>query len=191
MFKINLFIAHLLLCFYANAKLPPEISGISLLTNKKITLSTKFNDKLNDKKALVVIFMSAKCPCSDSHISIIKRLSETYRDFKFAVIHSNINETKAEAKKYFKKAGFNFDVISDTKTQIADQLQAFKTPHAFVISPNSEILYQGGVTNSSMAASADTFYLENALKDIASGQKVKTPEGRTLGCVILREGEIK
>lgn len=173
--------------FYASASVPQNIIGENLLTAKPLSVPTKFNDK----KGLVLIFMSAKCPCSDSHIPVIKKLSAQYEDFKFAVIHSNLDESKDAVKKYFKTAALPFEVIKDYKTKIADEFQAYKTPHAFVISPAGEILYQGGVTNSSHAPSADEFFLANALADIAANKKVRVTEGRTLGCVILRENEIR
>jgi peroxiredoxin len=169
------------------AAIPAFINAENLLTEQKVNLATK----VDDKKGLVFIFMSAKCPCSDSHVPLIKKLASTYKDFKFVVVHSNSDETKAETQKYFKKANFNFEVLADSKTQVADLFGAYKTPHAFVLSPQGEIVYQGGVTNSSKATSADEFYLDNALTDISKSQKVRVAEGRTLGCVILRESEIK
>lgn len=187
MLKTSLFCLLFVLSIVTNASIPASINGESLVTSKPVTLSTKNKDK----KGTVLIFMSAKCPCSDSHVPLIKKMAEKYKDFKFTVIHSNLDETKTESQKYFKKAAFNFDVIQDVKTQIADQFQAYKTPHAFVLNPNGEVIYQGGVTNSSHAPAADEFFLENALNEINSGKAVSTPEGRTLGCVILRESEIK
>ncbi|MEQ1722574.1 MAG: redoxin domain-containing protein, partial [Pseudobdellovibrio sp.] len=185
--KIVLFCLIFVLNLSVHASLPSVISAENLLTHQKTTLSTK----LTDKKGLVLIFMSAKCPCSDSHVPLIKKLATTYKDFKFSVIHSNLDETRLASEQYFKKANFNFEVLEDSKTQIADLLGAYKTPHAFVFNPQGEILYQGGVTNSSNAANADEFFLDNALSDISKGQKVRTAEGRTLGCVILRQSEIK
>lgn len=187
MLKISLFFLIFVLCFAANAALPASINGESLVTSKPVSLTIQNKDK----KGTVIIFMSAKCPCSDSHLPLIKNMATRYKDFKFAVVHSNLDETKAESQKYFKKAGLMFDVIQDVKTQIADQFQAYKTPHAFILNPNGEIIYQGGVTNSSHASAADEFFLEKALSEINSGKTVSTPEGRTLGCVILRESEIK
>jgi peroxiredoxin len=187
MLNLSLFCLIFMLNAHVFAAIPAFIIAENLLTEQKVNLSTKGDGK----KGLVFIFMSAKCPCSDSHVPLIKKLAATYNDFKFVVVHSNLDETKAQAKTYFKKANFNFDVLADSKTQIADLLSAYKTPHAFVLNPKGEIVYQGGVTNSSKATLADEFYLDNALADISKGQKVKVAEGRTLGCVILRESEIK
>ncbi len=179
------FAALLTLSSYTSAAVPSQIQGHLLSSGNVISLETKFSEK----KALVLIFMSAKCPCSNSHVPEIKALASKYPDFRFAVIHSNPDESKEDAQKYFNESGLNVEIIQDEKTEIADSLKAFKTPHAFVIGPNGETLYQGGVTNSAHAPNADKHFLANALEDIQKGQKVQTPEGRTLGCVIMRENE--
>jgi peroxiredoxin len=165
--------------------LPKDVSGTNLLTGAKISVPTRFSDK----KGLVIIFMSAKCPCSDSHVSEMKKLSEQYSDFKFTVIHSNTDEPKDFSQKYFKQVQLPFEVIEDEKTKLADEFKAYKTPHAFLINPQGEIVYQGGVTNSSDAKKSDLHFLANALEDLSQGKPVRIANGRTLGCVIIRESE--
>ena len=134
--------------------------------------------------------MSAKCPCSDSHVSLIKKLITQYPEFEFYAVHSNLDEDAKSTLEYFKKQNLPLKVIQDSNTKIADAFQAYKTPHAFVVGANREILYQGGVTNSSHADRADRFYLRDALEDLHSSREVRTKEGRTLGCVIMRKHEL-
>lgn len=171
----------------AKAEVPSEIQGKDLVNGAPAHYATHFSDK----KALVVVFMSARCPCSNSHFSVLTKLAEKYKDVRFVAVHSNSDETVKESQSYFKLIGLPFPVLQDDSAKIADQLKAFKTPHSFVISPKGEVLYQGGVTNSAMADQSDRNYLDEALQDITKGQKVRTAEGRTLGCVISREGENK
>jgi hypothetical protein len=133
--------------------------------------------------------LSAKCPCSNSHVPELKKLAEKYSDFKFIAINSNMGEPLEFAQKYFSLVQLPFPVIRDRKTQAADDFKAYKTPHVFLVSPNGEILYQGGVTSSANAAVADKHFLEEAMEDVQLGKKVRVAENRTLGCVIKREGE--
>lgn len=145
--------------------------------------------KLDPKaKGYVVVFVSAKCPCSNSHIAELKELASQFKEFQFFGVHSNIDETKEMTESYFKKADLPFPLVHDHKAALADELKAYKTPHAFVLSPDGEILYQGGVTNSSNAPKATEHFLKAALEDLKDGRKVKIANGRTLGCVISREG---
>lgn len=165
--------------------LPASFDGESLLSGKKIQVP-----RIDEtRKGLVIIFLSTKCPCSNSHIDLVKKLSEQYKDFRFLIVHSNPDESKTEAVAYFKIFSSPIEVIRDEKTKIADTLRAYKTPHAFVLNAKGEMIYRGGVTNSAHAASADRQFLAEVLQDISEGKPARISEGRTLGCVISREGE--
>lgn len=173
-----------MILFSLSSMAAPEtkfIAGEDLLTGENVSINSE------RKKGLVAVFFSAKCPCSHSHNTELRELAETYKDFNFVAIHSNIDEGKELTKPYFEKAHFPFPVIEDKEGNIAEQLQAYKTPHAFVFSTTGETLYEGGVSNSKNCDKATRKYLREALADIQADQKVKTPEGRTLGCVISRK----
>ena len=137
-------------------------------------------------KGSVIVFMSAKCPCSNSHVEELKSLQKEYPDYGFVAVHSNTDESKEETEQYFKEAGLPFPVIQDTGAKIAGEFKALKTPHAFLVSPSGETLYKGGLSNSKDCRKADRKFLREALTDLAQGHPVKTPEGRTLGCAIAR-----
>lgn len=145
----------------------------------------------DSKRPLVVVFLSAKCPCSNSHISELRSLFIDFKDHaSFVGIHSNVDESPQLTKDYFKSASLPFPVIQDKKSQLADRFKALKTPHSFILSADGAILYQGGVSSSQHFDSADRKYLREALTDIQSGKSVRTPEGRTLGCAITRDEKI-
>ncbi|MFZ3230360.1 MAG: redoxin family protein [Pseudobdellovibrio sp.] len=163
-----------------------EIRAENILTGQ--IQSVSLIDTKNPKNfGTVVIFMSAKCPCSGSHTDIIKELAKKYSDFQFIGIHSNTDEANKITEEYFKKVQFPFAILQDQDAKIADIFKAFKTPHAFLINGKGEVIYQGGVTNSSNASSADKNFLADALADTVAGKPIQTPLGRTLGCVILRK----
>ena len=143
--------------------------------------------EIGEKKGLVVVFLSAKCPCSNSHVEELKKLKTDFPDFSFVGIHSNMDENEIDALKYFKEIKLSFPVIQDNKATYADQFTAFKTPHSFVLNKQGEILYQGGVSDSHSLESSNKLFLREALEDISKGAKVRSPEGRTLGCFIVRK----
>jgi peroxiredoxin len=157
-----------------------QIKGEDLFTTKEISIAAE------GKKGLVVIFLSSKCPCSDSHNQEMNSLSKDYPDFRFVAVHSNVDEDLTKSREYFKKADLKFPVIQDGKAEIADRFKALKTPHAFVVLPTGDVAYQGGASSSKKFETAERKYLREALDDLQNGRKVKTPEGRTLGCVISR-----
>ena len=155
------------------------ISGLDLLQNKP-------SEVRPGPKGTVAIFLSARCPCSNSHLGIVKKLAQDFPAFAFVVIHSNADEAISEARQYFRQAELDLPVLQDEHDKLADQFKALKTPHAYVLSPEGAVLYRGGVTNSANGPSASQQLLRAALEDVSAGRPVKTPESRTLGCVIAR-----
>jgi peroxiredoxin len=141
---------------------------------------------LNGKLGTVVIFVSAVCPCSNSHVAELSALQKEYSDFSFVGVHSNSDESAETSAAYFKKLDLGFPIVQDTDQKIADAFKALKTPHAFVLNTKGEIIYKGGVSNSADFTRADEKFLRNALNDVQLGKAVGKPEGRTLGCLIAR-----
>ncbi len=163
-----------------------QLEGFDVVSGHPVL--EKFGQK-SESKFTVLVFLSAKCPCSNSHISQLRELAKKYPQFKFFGAHSNGDEAPTDARQYFTGANLSFPVLSDPRAKLADQFKAFKTPHAFILNAAGETVYQGGVTNSSNASSATQFFLSDALTDIANNREVRIKEGRTLGCVITRAGE--
>lgn len=179
--KISVFALFFLVasvCFSAPIALP--LQAPDLFSKKEVTV------KAQGKKAVVVAFLSAVCPCSDSHMQELSSLAKEYGDFEFIAVHSNVDEEEGPTKTYFTENKLPFPIVQDTGAKLADQFKALKTPHVFVVAPGGDILYQGGVSSSKDFARADRKYLREALSDLHAGKAVKTPEGRTLGCVISR-----
>ncbi len=179
--KITALIIAMAFAASARAATFEPIKGQDLLTGQMKQLAPNA-----EKKYLVVTFLSAKCPCSNSHIEILKKLAHEHPQFDFVAVHSNTDEPVSLAKEYFSHAGLGFTVLQDEKAQLADRFRALKTPHTFVLDESGRVLYRGGVTSSNYGPGADRQYLLDAIKDIEAGQPVKMVEGRTLGCVIAR-----
>lgn len=164
-----------------------ELTAVNLLDSQP----AKIDLHRAGSKGTVIVFLSANCPCSDSHMVELLRLKDKYPEFQFVGIHSNANESLELAKKYFSEKKVSFPVLQDEKAAIADQYKAYKTPHVFVLSAGGEKLYQGGVSDSSNLSKAKNFYLADALEAIKQSKPMAVTESRTLGCVIMRETELK
>lgn len=168
---------------HASPFIPDPLTGIDLKTGLTLNIPTKFTDK----KALVFVFMSAKCPCSHSHIHEIADLKNRHKEFQFYIVHSNVNEDLEITKRYFSSLDLSIPVIQDTEAKMADLFSAYKTPHAFILNQKGEIIYKGGVTNSNTAQKADRHYLDEVLLDLENKNSITTPETKALGCFISRE----
>jgi hypothetical protein len=158
----------------------PKVAGKDILKERAVELNAEGH------KGLVVVFLSARCPCSNSHVVALKELAAAHPDFSFVGVHANSDEPKTETVEYFKKAALPFPVLQDTGGKLAARLRALKTPHAFLIAPSGEILYRGGVSDSRDYAKAKQKFLSAALAEVHDGKPVANPAGRTLGCVIAR-----
>ena len=176
----------LYLCFFLWASQAMASVDLTSISGKQVITGEESTISVGQKKGLVVVFLSAVCPCSNSHVVELGRLQREFKAFEFVGVHSNVDEPREKTLEYFKKVDLPFPVVQDQKAQIANSFKAYKTPHAFIISKTGEKLFQGGVSSSSDFSSADKNYLREALEDIDQGKKVRTPMVRTLGCAISR-----
>ena len=160
--------------------LPATLEALSLND------STKLSINLKDGKTKVFIFLSAKCPCSGSHEPLVAELSKQFSEFSFWGIHSNFDEASEFAKDHFAASRLPFPIIQDKNARIADEFNALKTPHAFIVDGQGEIIFSGGVTNSSLVSRSTKPFLKTALASTRDGKPPDPREARALGCVIAR-----
>jgi hypothetical protein len=156
-------------------------TGKDLLTGREVRFPSQEN------RTPVIVFLSAKCPCSQSHEPELKRLHARFAGsgFEFIGVHSNQDETLADSKKHFKAAALPFPVIEDRGAKLADEFRALKTPHVFVLK-GSEVVFQGGVDDSADGARAKKRFLEDALSSLQLGKPLEVSRARALGCAIQR-----
>ncbi len=166
----------------AHIQAPSAIHGQDIMTNHTVHVELSSSTL----KGTVIVFLSATCPVTESHLAEIKRLTEEFSQYRFIGLHSNTDESVEEVRDYFKKASLAITLIRDKDQQAADEFKALKTPHAFLVDSTGKVLYQGGISNSEEMGRARIFYLRDALLDHSQGKAIKVPYGRTLGCVIKR-----
>jgi hypothetical protein len=184
LFITFLFVAQLGLAGgFGEAKFPYSISGIDLTTNKSYSI-----DLSQTKVATVIVFLSAKCPCSNSHIPSLKILAKEFsmHDIAFVGIHSNLNENIIDSFEYFRGLNLNFPVLQDINNKLANAFEAYKTPHVFIVSPKLDMLFQGGIDDSRIIENAKHHFLYDALVAIRDGKLPKERNVRVLGCEIRR-----
>lgn len=165
----------------ASACVPGLLKGTNLRSGEPIQV-----DPSKAKRATVVVFLSARCPCSRAHEIALGELSKGFPDFDFVAVHSNSNEPLGEAQIHFEKAPFAFPVIRDEDAALANAFGALKTPHAFIVGRAQECLFNGGVDDSRDSTRASQHYLRDALALLQQGREPTMKVVRTLGCVIQR-----
>lgn len=158
-----------------------SIVGLSVVSSKEVSISVE-----KTKQPIVAIFISKDCPCSKGNLSYINSLSKNYPEFKFIGIHAKKDSTIEEVQNYLKDKNISFEVIADNFMTNTTNFKALKTPHAFILNTKGEIIYNGGISNSTFPEDAKVFYLKNALEDLKNNRPITLKETKAMGCFIVR-----
>src|SRR5438445_9773392 len=102
-----IFVSFLFIHSLALAAIPlTHLEGLDVVNGNSIKINVA-----ESNKGTVLVFLSAKCPCSASHEELLNKLASDFKDFTFVAIHSNADENAADTKAHFEKAHLNFPVV--------------------------------------------------------------------------------
>ncbi|WP_309719183.1 redoxin domain-containing protein [Armatimonas sp.] len=148
---------------------------------------TLYSDK--KQKATVLLFLSARCPCSGGYDVRNQALADAYQSkgVRFVAINSSADETDAEIAAHAKAHGFTFPVLRDADHKIADTLNAQVTPEAFVMDAQGILRYHGRIDDSRDEKTILSHDLRNALDFLVAGQNPKVKSTTPFGCSIARQ----
>lgn len=140
------------------------------------------------RPATLVLFLSARCPCSRGYGERLRRIAEEYapQGLRTVAVFSGADESDAEITEHVREAGYPFPVFRDPGNQFADRCAAKITPEAFLLDAKRVVRYHGRVDDSRVAAEVRTHDLQNALDALLAGHLPLKPEVRSFGCAISR-----
>jgi peroxiredoxin len=149
---------------------------------------------LNDKKAVVVVFVSFDCPVSTSYSQPLADLAKNYgpRDVTFVGITSNDDETAAQVAEHGKEYKIPFPVLKDEGHAAADAFKATMTPEAFVLDEFLILRYRGRIDNGYAARlkrnqQVTRHDLKQALDEVLAHKPVTDPATLPIGCPLSRD----
>jgi len=150
--------------------------------------SRSLSSLMQGGKAMVVMFISTRCPYSNAYVGRMKTLAQKYapKGVSFVGIDSDQNEPKAEVASYSKSKGFPFPVLEDKGAKAADAYAAHVTPETYVISSDGTLVYHGRIDNDMDPANVRTHDLANAIDETLAGKPVAKAETKAFGCSIKR-----
>lgn len=165
--------------------------------NLKGIINTYSSKKLKDK---IVVFewFNKGCPFVQKFYSVgsMQKLQKKWVNNKniiwFNVISSakgkQGHETKLQATETRKNLGLHStDTILDPNGELGKLFGAVATPHFFILK-NNQVLYEGAVDSIPNTESEDilkaTNYIEKALGEITSNQKVSIKKTKAYGCSV-------
>jgi len=145
-----------------------------------------------DSKAVVVVFIGTECPVNVQYLPTLAGLHKVYSDrgVTFVAVNSNVHDTPARITAWVRANKLPFAVLKDTGNVVADDFAARRTPEAFVLSPQGQVLYRGGIDDrvgvGYRRKEPTRRDLAAALDEALAGKAVSTPLTEAAGCLIAR-----
>jgi hypothetical protein len=138
-----------------------------------------------DGRVTAVLFFSSRCPLSSA---FNYRRNVLYHDFhtrvRFLLVDPNANESLDEVQAYAMQTGFDLPVYRDPKGKVAALLAIRATTDTLVLDRAGAVRYRGNVENAPNPERATQHGLRTALEAVLSGEPVKDPETRPIGCAV-------
>jgi peroxiredoxin len=140
-------------------------------------------------RALVLLFISAQCPCSQGYEQRMRELAGLYtpRGVRFIGVASCADETAQQVAEYARRVGLPFTVVKDVGSRLADRLGAKVTPEAFLLDDSGVMRYHGRIDDNRDPEKVVHRDLGNAIDLQLAGRKATLQETPTFGCAITRE----
>ncbi|MFP6618275.1 MAG: redoxin domain-containing protein [Pirellulaceae bacterium] len=145
------------------------------------------------KTPLVVLaFLGSECPLAQLYAPRLEQLSQKYtgRGVTFLGVNSNQQDSLSEMAAYVNRTGITFYLGKDLRNQMADAIEAKRTPEVFVLDEQRRVRYRGriddqyGVGYSRPAAKRHD--LAMAIDQLLAGKKVTVDRTIAVGCHIGR-----
>ncbi len=144
-----------------------------------------------DTKAVVVAFLSFKCPVARDYVEPLSKLAAEYGPKGVTVIGVVSNDTPEAVAKAAAEYKAGFPVAVDRELVAADALKAERTPEVVVLDADRVVRYRGRVDDKWGAkmkpnARVTRHDLREALDEMLAGKAVSVPKTDCVGCEIYR-----
>jgi peroxiredoxin len=151
-----------------------------------------------DGKYVVLEWLNYGCPFVQKHYESgnMQSLQETYTD-KGVVWLSIVSSAEGKqgyyppaemVKQKEKHNGEMTAILMDPSGEVGRTYGAQVTPHMYVINPEGELIYKGGIDDKPTTDVADiegaTNYVKMALDQAMSGEDVKVQTAKPYGCTV-------
>lgn len=156
--------------------------------------------ELMGENGLVVIFSCNTCPFvvgSDNFEGWEKQYNDLHQKAKTAkmgLVLVNSNEAKRAGddsleamKSHSELAGYTMPYVVDKDAKLADAMGAKTTPHVFVYSGSTKLIYKGSIDNSwdTKKEKLETFLID-AMNAVSEGKEITNNSTTPRGCSIKR-----
>jgi peroxiredoxin len=151
----------------------------------------------SDSKYLVIFFTCNHCPYVINSDEVTRKTVEKFQaqDVTFVGINSNSKNTYPEDSfdnmiVRMKENNFPWLYLYDETQEVALKYGALRTPHFYVFDENRKLVYTGrGVDSPRDASKIKVNDLENAIRELISGNKISVQVTNPIGCNVKWDGK--
>ncbi len=141
-----------------------------------------------DKKGIVLVFLSPTCPICQKYTLTIKALQAQYPQLNWVGIFPKW-VSKADIEAFNTRFTPEIPLLLDKKNRLVHRIGASITPEVFLLNPKGQILYSGAIDNwyvtpGQNRVQPSEFYLKNALEQYFSGYDISLKRTQPVGCII-------
>ncbi len=176
------FLLSLTLCTANAEDKPLEFSDFNGKTHTPLVVG--------DKKAVVLVFVSAYCPTANTFMPEINRILADYeKSFSFYLVHADPGLKTEDVYRHAEMFEIKAPALLDKEQRLAKLTKAAITPEVVVLTGNGNTLYQGRINDLYLGPTkkqrqATTKDLRDALDAVLAGKPVTNPKTDAIGCKI-------
>ncbi|QDS98305.1 redoxin domain-containing protein [Adhaeretor mobilis] len=148
-----------------------------------------------EEQLVVVAYLGTECPLAKLYGPRLVELRKKYasRGVSFLAINANLQDSITELAAYARIHQIDFPILKDVGNQVADLMQAERTPQVFVLDQDRKIRYSGRIDDQYgvgyVRDAPERQDLAIALDELLAGKSVSTPKTTAVGCKIGRQRE--
>jgi len=153
--------------------------------------------QLDSSPIIAVAFVGTECPLAKLYGPRLQELSARYADkgVRFIAVCSNVQDSLTEIVAYRNKAGITFPMLIDSQQQLADLLQATRTPEIVILDISRAVAYHGRIDDQYgigiVREKPQQEFAALALDALLAGQSPKTATSEAVGCLIGRHRKVE
>jgi len=157
-----------------------DINMTDVNTDQSVTLK-----EYQNSKAMVVVFISTKCPYAKYYETRLSSMEKQYKnqDVTFLMVNPNSTESMGSMKSQALK--MNTTYLRDEAKELTSFLGAKKSPEVFLLNSQGKAYYSGAIDdNPQVANDVRASYLKEAIDGLLSGKSIVVKNNRPVGCTI-------
>ncbi len=139
-----------------------------------------------DRRAVLFLFLSTRCPVSNSYAPRLRALDRDYSARGVAIfgVNANRGESLAAVVRQAKERDLPFAMVKDAGGALARRFGATVTPEAVLLDSNGIVRYRGRIDDQRDPDRVKRRDLGAALDAVLTGRPVAVAETKPFGCQI-------